>query len=709
VPLSVEQSRRLARSVRLAAGALLVGTCATLAGMIWSQREDALKASSARNALLSRVLEDQATRDIESAGLVLRTLGEDVALAPRVDTARIQPMLGQALIAQPMLRSLAVIDADGRILVSSQANDQGVRLPLDSLGHSPIAGQDALWPLRSGRGLRDLTRGDDAASPVKVLPLVRHVRGADGRDLLLFALINPDTLSNALQTAIGDGAGEAAALVGYDGRLLAATTQIKASMGSVLHLPAELTERLDRADHGAYRGSGLVQAGQLVAYRTSRSRPLLVLVEQSQHAALDDWYDSLAWWTLAGGVAILLIVGSAAMLLRNLKAHELARRDLDRAHEKVALRERELSVLFKSVQELLFRTDAQGRLSFVNAHWAALRQESIDKALGRPLSELVAAGDDRAAVADLFAHDDRVGARTAQVALHAPDGQARHLQMAVVPLLDRDGQRILGFAGSAMDVTDRVLAERAIRQARDSAEEASRAKSEFIANISHELRTPLQSILGFSELGVARTPANPRVTGMFEDIHTAGQRMLALVNDLLDVSKFESTVGTFHLERCDLRELVKAVTRELAPLLVRRQLRLALRVPEWALKAKVDPLRIQQVLRNVLANAIKFSPEGGLIEIEADYGSAQDVRIAVSDCGPGIPPAELEDIFDAFVQSSKTKDGSGGTGLGLAISRKIVALHGGTLRAENRSSGGARFALHLPTRASADSQFCTVL
>ena len=283
-----------------------------------------------------------------------------------------------------------------------------------------------------------------------------------------------------------------------------------------------------------------------------------------------------------------------------------------------------------------------------------------------------------------------------------PDGSLRDLSLtkAVVP---GPGGQAAGVLVAFMDVTEARDAERAVREARDAAEEASRAKSEFIANISHELRTPLQSIIGFSELGEMRGRDAPKLAGMFTDIHRAGQRMLALVNDLLDVAKIESTVGTFHLERTDLRPLVREVARELETLLADRRLRLAFDLGDMPLVAKVDPSRFQQVVRNVLANAIRFSPTGQVIELLGQYTVQGEVELCVRDHGPGIPPAELETIFEAFVQSSKTKDGSGGTGLGLAICRKIVEAHGGRIRATNADGGGSAFYIRLPARGFSET------
>lgn len=258
--------------------------------------------------------------------------------------------------------------------------------------------------------------------------------------------------------------------------------------------------------------------------------------------------------------------------------------------------------------------------------------------------------------------------------MHA-DGSRRDTRIAKAAIADEHG-RVTGVLSILMDVSEFREAERATQEARSAAEEASRSKSEFVANMSHELRTPLQSILGFAELGMMRGKATPKLAGMFEDIHSAGQRMLTLVNDLLDVSKLESTVGTFHMERIDLRGIVRPVIQELEPLLARSHLMMDVRLSGLPLIAKADPVRFQQVIRNVVANAIKFSPPGSTITLEGYIDSNGQANLVIRDEGPGIPDAELDRIFEAFVQSSKTKDGSGGTGLGLAICRKIVEAMG---------------------------------
>jgi PAS domain S-box-containing protein len=351
----------------------------------------------------------------------------------------------------------------------------------------------------------------------------------------------------------------------------------------------------------------------------------------------------------------------------------------------------------------LVTMDTEGRYVSVNRAFEEFRSLPREKCLGRLASDFLPPDEARLHAG----HDAELLRRGGRVRYEATmthqDGSRRDLAItkAAVP---GEGGRPAGILVVYMDVSEFRDAEHATREARDAAEEASRAKSEFVANISHELRTPLQSIIGFSELGQARSGAQVKLGAMFGDINAAGQRMLALVNDLLDVSKIESTVGTFHLERTDVRPLVRDVVGELKQLLAGRRLNVALALSDGALVAKVDPMRFQQVVRNVLANAIRFSPEGETITIAGEIDIHNRIHITMADRGPGIPPAELDKIFEAFVQSSKTKDGSGGTGLGLAICRKILQAHGGEISASNNPDGGSTFHILLPARGFTDTQ-----
>lgn len=352
--------------------------------------------------------------------------------------------------------------------------------------------------------------------------------------------------------------------------------------------------------------------------------------------------------------------------------------------------------------------DAKGRYLSVNHAWEDFMGLSRQQVLGTPSASFMDTED----CALHKSHDVALARNGGQVRYEAKithrDGSRRDVIVTNV-LLPSDSGQAPGWLSATLDVSEFRNVERATLEAISEAEEASRAKSEFTANVSHELRTPLQSILGFSELGAMRAQRAPQLQQMFEQIHVSGGRMLALVNNLLDLSKIESAVGPMSLTRADLRELIPPVVRELRPLLDAKDLEIAVVLGHDHLIAKIDPDRFQQVIRNVLANAIKFSPMQGRIELTAQIQGERHIVITVRDHGAGIPLAELDAIFGAFVQSTRTKDNSGGTGLGLAICRKIIDFHGGSIQAANCPDGGAIFTIVLPLRhyLNRDSAFET--
>jgi len=247
------------------------------------------------------------------------------------------------------------------------------------------------------------------------------------------------------------------------------------------------------------------------------------------------------------------------------------------------------------------------------------------------------------------------------------------------------------------EIDDRKQIEKELLIAKREAEASNRAKTEFLANMSHELRTPLHSILSFASFGTKKyINAEPeKLLDYFNRIKKSGQTLLELLNDLLDLAKLESRKVMFTFEPSNLGILVRAVTNELDTLLSERKLSIRHEISEFDGEVTLDAERIKQVLRNLLNNAIKFSPEGGTIEV-AICRVAGSARVSVRDRGPGIPENELELVFDKFIQSSKTKTGAGGTGLGLAICHEIVTAHKGRIWAENRPGGGAVFSFEIP-------------
>ena len=225
---------------------------------------------------------------------------------------------------------------------------------------------------------------------------------------------------------------------------------------------------------------------------------------------------------------------------------------------------------------------------------------------------------------------------------------------------------------------------------KDQAEHANRAKSEFLANISHELRTPMHAVLGFSELGLAKLDSLEKVEKYFLQIKDSGGRLLALIDSLLEISKFEAGEYELELEQRDLLTILEQAVYERKVFIENKKLQLLITV-EGKATASVDVEGIYNVLKSLLDNAIKYSTPETEINIKIimeknssnKNGYEEVLHFRVQNQGVGIPVNELTEIFDDFTQSSETKDGSGGTGLGLAISKKIIEAHKGKMWAEN--------------------------
>jgi two-component system, OmpR family, phosphate regulon sensor histidine kinase PhoR len=225
---------------------------------------------------------------------------------------------------------------------------------------------------------------------------------------------------------------------------------------------------------------------------------------------------------------------------------------------------------------------------------------------------------------------------------------------------------------------------------------ADRIRRDFVANISHELRTPLTAIRGYVE-ALGEGDATPEETRRFLEIITRHtRRMERLVTDLLRLARLDAGQETLDLAECDTRRLIQTVLADFAPTLEERAVQVALTVSPSAESVRADGPKLQDALRNLVANAVTYAPEGSTIRVDVDRADGK-VMLSVSDEGPGIPEPDLARVFERFyrVDKSRARD-PGGTGLGLAIVKHLVELHQGEVEAMNRCEGGARFVLTLP-------------
>jgi len=235
---------------------------------------------------------------------------------------------------------------------------------------------------------------------------------------------------------------------------------------------------------------------------------------------------------------------------------------------------------------------------------------------------------------------------------------------------------------------------------------ADRSKNQFLANMSHELRTPLNSIIGFSSVLLENTRAAvpQRLYKFLENIHVAGNHLLELINDILDLSKIEAGKMELRTDEFDLRETIASVERVMKGFAAEAKVSITASIDPAVPRVRLDEGRLKQILFNLLSNAVKFSPDGGPVTIgvtslppATSPLGVESVRIDVADRGIGIAPDELQRIFDEFYQTEEGRRARrGGTGLGLSLTRNFVELHHGRIDVRSEAGEGSCFSLYLP-------------
>ena len=226
---------------------------------------------------------------------------------------------------------------------------------------------------------------------------------------------------------------------------------------------------------------------------------------------------------------------------------------------------------------------------------------------------------------------------------------------------------------------------------------ADQVRRDFVANVSHELRTPLTAIRGYVEALLDDPQDADQTRHFLEIVARQAARMERLVTDLLRLARLDAKQEPLETASCDIERTFRTVVADLAPSIGGKAQRVTIALAPDAATVQADPAKLHDIIRNLVENAVNYSPEHASVQLEAHRRNAW-VEIMVSDSGPGIPPADLTRVFERFYRVDKARARPGGTGLGLAIVRHLVELHGGTVKAENGAQGGARFTVTLPAQ-----------
>jgi PAS domain S-box-containing protein len=346
----------------------------------------------------------------------------------------------------------------------------------------------------------------------------------------------------------------------------------------------------------------------------------------------------------------------------------------------------------------IVRCDREGRIVYANQRWGEMMGRAPDSALGFGWMDAIHP-DDRENVEKTWRAGVELGAELKEeTRFVTPDGTTVWIQWQSRVLRGPDGSPI-GFVGVLEDVTARRASEANLLEAKQAAEAANEAKSQFLANVSHEIRTPMNGILGMTELAL-ETPLSVEQREYLGTVQGCAVSLLEIIEDVLDFSKIEN--GKIELEKIPF-SLLDCAENALQPVAVRAQqkglgLEWCVRgdLPEWV---EGDPTRLRQVLINLLGNAVKFTEEGEVtLRIEYLHGDAEraSAKFSVTDTGIGIPPENHAKIFEAFQQSDNSVTRQyGGTGLGLSISARLIGLMGGKLQLESEVGRGSTFSFQL--------------
>jgi PAS domain S-box-containing protein len=399
---------------------------------------------------------------------------------------------------------------------------------------------------------------------------------------------------------------------------------------------------------------------------------------------------------------LLTVTGRArrieAVVGERTAALQQAMSERERADQALRTSEQRLRNIFDHAPVGIVFADLAGRVREANPRMCALLGLPADQLVGLDFLG-VALPDDRDTLAKALQQLLRgdLPQVNRQARLRNRDGSLRWADTSWRVLRDDQGSP-QWMVAVVEDISERLKRQEA-EQGRQVAETANQAKNEFLSRMSHELRTPLNAMLGFAQLlEIDRRPGlAPHQAGWTGQILQAGWHLLAMINDMLDLSRIDAGVMRLQTEPVALAPLVNQCWSLVAQAAGERGIRLEAKLADAAPAVLADPTRLKQVLTNLLSNAVKYNVDHGVVSVVADRAGDARVVLRVSDTGPGLSVAQLAQLFQPFNRLGRERGGAEGTGIGLVISRRLAELMGGSLVADSQPSQGATFTLTLPS------------
>ena len=643
---------------------------------------------------LGTVLAEQTARSIQAIDLVLQQT-QTMVVAGGADnpaqfreaaaTEGIHSFLRERLKALPQANAITVIGADGALVNTSRT------WPVQVID---LSGRDYFTWAQQDSGPRIFISAPEVgtSSGDRSFFLARRVEGAGGEFIgLILGAIDIRYFEDFFRTISLRNGGSVAAFR-RDGVMLARYPHNENMAGGKLPDQSGFYTRVEEGG-GSYFSPGYVDGiARIVSVHPLRDFPLVIAVSMAEDAVLANWR----------GQSLLIVLGALctvigfALLFRALVAHS---RSLERSEATLRESEARCRDFALTSSDWFWETDQHQQFTYLSDHIRAFGQDPQTR-IGRTRTDLAS---------DFVSEPNKWREHLALLDQHEPfrdfvykpetsDGPERVISVSGNPFFDEAG-RFLGYRGTARDITEKVLAERAVHEAKAAAEAANLAKSQFLANMSHELRTPLNAILGFSEVlenGIGG-PLQSRQSEYVGLIRQSGEHLLQLINEILDLARIDAG-------KLDLREEVLDPGRFLDGVLALVKdrasaglLTISVDIEENMPPLKVDATRLTEILLNLLSNAIKFTELGGAIGIVGRLTQEGGAAFIVRDNGCGMTEAEIEIALERFGQvDSGLARRHEGTGLGLPLARKLAELHGGSLTLKSEKGLGTTATVVLP-------------
>jgi PAS domain S-box-containing protein len=678
---------------------LLLGSwLAALGFVVWRLREDTLANSLATATTHARNFEEHLTQTLQVIDLTAGSI--DPFHNGKLDFNDLGARLVTALRPAPFLRSISLLDANGKVLASSNPDNLGTKIEL--AGFFPNAAPEAEvlrigWPWRG----RDLATGSPASesSPLaptdaSFVPVLRQL-SVGSEQLWLVAALNPDYFINHFSQLVEPADGRVQWLR-YDGILLFSSGANDVPGGKTA--AGQVPEKLAQREHGQLQQT-LGDAYQaMTAYRASTRFPIVVAVHLDRQVILAQWNADTR--RLAAIVLPMLLAFTVAGFLAWRRQQRLSTQQAELERQR-----RLAASVFSASSDSVVLTSPDGSILSANPAFERISGYAAAEALGRNPRFLASGVQDREFYRRLWSKLIADGHWQGELVNRRKDGSHYTVLLTINSVTDDQGN-LQHYVGISSDITERKRYEAEILEAKARSEAAALAKTAFLATMSHEIRTPMNGVLGMTDLLLMSDPTDEQRDRLMV-VKSSADSLLTILNEILDFSKIESQGVTIESIAFDPAEIVNDIVGLFSGRAESKSVQLALRIdPSLPTRVMGDPTRVRQILSNLISNAIKFT-HAGTITIAAEPGEARDnaedrrvLRFTVTDSGIGIPPDKLDLIFDAFSQAdASTTRHYGGTGLGLAISRRLAEALGGDLSVVSTLGKGSTFTLQIEVGA----------